>query len=403
MERILLAGGFVRPAFGPSLSLDGGRLGLPLSGGVTWQSWGGPTAKHPARGLPRNLEILLPRLDGPAHGLSVVGATALFSDGIPEGSLCGEWVARSGAKTIRLEMRMGEHVVEATNLEPRKLTTSDRCAIRTIGLMEIAGLTVRIDVFDFPLSLDHLDSLEFVCADAGASFVWADVFLGVEKSLVCPFRGQGGSISISEIATLVRMRDRERLDAAQEQLAHSLRRAGSLDEAKGLALTYLGTLCGALLESGAPRSFHLMQLEAARNLDAQRSIEDVVLAAVQHVQEALEGVLPSRDRLGDPIARAQKWIGDHFSEEVEDEQIAKMVGLSTSHFRHLFRERTGQPFQKYLIGVRLEKAREMLLAGKMPVHCVAKAVGFRSLPHFTRVFGQRFNVRPSEIRGAGTR
>ncbi|MBX3096688.1 MAG: helix-turn-helix transcriptional regulator [Fimbriimonadaceae bacterium] len=403
MERILLSGGFVRPAFGPSLSLDGGRLGLPLSGGVCWQGWGGPTARHPARGLPRSLEVLLPRLDGALHGLTVVGAASLFCEGIPHGALCGEWIARSGPKTVRLEMRMGEHVVESTDLEPRKLTTSDRCAIRTIGLMDMVGLTVRVDVFDFPLSLGELDSLEFVTADAGASFVWSDVFLGMEKPLVCPFRGQGGSVSISEIATLVRMRDRERLDAAQEQLAHSLRRAGSLDEAKGLALTYLGTLCGALLESGAPRSFHLMQLEAARHLDAQKTLEDVVIAAIHHVQEALEGVLPSSDRNDDPIGRAQKWIGDHYAEEIEDEQIAEMVGLSTSHFRHRFRERAGQPFQKYLIGVRLEKAREMLLAGKMPVHCVARAVGFRSLPHFTRVFGQRFNVRPSEIKGTGSR
>ena len=84
----------------------------------------------------------------------------------------------------------------------------------------------------------------------------------------------------------------------------------------------------------------------------------------------------------------------HFGEEIEDEDVAAMVGLSTSHFRHLFREKTSQPFQKYLMSVRLERAREMLLSGQMPVHCVARAAGFRSLPHFTRVFGQRFGVRP---------
>lgn len=403
MERVLLAGGMIRPAFGPSLALDGGRLGLPLSGGVVWQSWGGSTPRHPARGLPRSLEIILPRLDGPIDGLTVVGVSALFTEGIAEGTVCGMWVAKSGSQTKRLELKMGDQVVEGSELEPRKWTGQDGSAVRTVGLIDLAGMTARVDVIDLPLSLPRLDSLEFITSDAGASFVWADVFLGIEKALVCPFRGQGGRVSISEIATLVRMRDRERLDLAQQQFDQSLRRAGSLDEAKGLALTYLGTLCGALLESGAPRSFHLLQLEAARALDNQKSMDDVAAVAQQFVEEALEGVLPSRDRRDDPISRAQKWISEHYGEEIDDEDVAAMVGLSTSHFRHLFREKTAQPFQKYLMSIRLERAREMLLAGQMPVHCVARAAGFRSLPHFTRVFGQRFGVRPSDMKGAGNR
>ena len=162
MERVLLAGGMTRPAFGPCLALDGGRLGLPLSGGVVWQSWGGGSPRHPARGLPRSLEVILPRLDGPIHGLTVVGVSALFTDGIADGTVCGTWVAKSGSQTERLELRMGDQVVEGSQLEPRKWSGDDGSAVRTVGLLDLAGLPARVDVIDLPLTLPRLDSLEFV-------------------------------------------------------------------------------------------------------------------------------------------------------------------------------------------------------------------------------------------------
>ena len=57
-----------------------------------------------------------------------------------------------------------------------------------------------------------------------------------------------------------------------------------------------------------------------------------------------------------------------------------------------------QPFHRYLIALRLEKARELIVTQHLPVSVVAKAVGFSGLAHFSRAFTQRFGANPSEIR-----
>jgi AraC family transcriptional regulator len=91
----------------------------------------------------------------------------------------------------------------------------------------------------------------------------------------------------------------------------------------------------------------------------------------------------------------------NFARQLTDASIAQQLGLSTSHFRYLFRQATGQPFHKYLIALRLEKARQMLIEEDSAVGAVARAVGFTGLAHFTRAFVLRFNATPSTVRRGG--
>jgi len=88
----------------------------------------------------------------------------------------------------------------------------------------------------------------------------------------------------------------------------------------------------------------------------------------------------------------------NYAKNLTDASVAATLGLSTSHFRFLFKESTGQPFHKFLVSLRLEKARQMLVEQEIAVSAVAKAVGFAGLSHFSRAFAQRFQVSPTSIR-----
>ena len=94
-------------------------------------------------------------------------------------------------------------------------------------------------------------------------------------------------------------------------------------------------------------------------------------------------------------------IDRHFAKDITDATMADKLGLSTSHFRALFRQATGQPFHRYLISVRLEKAKQLLVEQEMAVSDIATAVGFATLSHFSRAFTQRFDVSPSCMRRLG--
>ena len=78
--------------------------------------------------------------------------------------------------------------------------------------------------------------------------------------------------------------------------------------------------------------------------------------------------------------------------------ISQHLGLSPSHFEHLFTAEFGHAFKATLQGARLAKAKELLRDPTRRVKEVASAVGFNCLPNFTREFTRRFGESPSRYR-----
>lgn len=218
----------------------------------------------------------------------------------------------------------------------------------------------------------------------------------------CPFHPQTGGVSLSELGGVVRCGDRHRLNQAIEQLVKSLLRTEDLDEARGEALTFIAMVTAATLEMGAPRHMHMVQLEAARSLDRAESHEEIARLSTQIVMDVVGKLIdPDLSPSQLLIDRALEYLGRNYRRDLNDELVARELGLSTSHFRHLFREATGQPFRKYLMSLRLEKARAMLVEGDTPIGEIAVEVGFTGLAHFSRAFAQRFAATPSSMRRGG--
>lgn len=147
---------------------------------------------------------------------------------------------------------------------------------------------------------------------------------------------------------------------------------------------------------------HRLQLEAARRLERADSNEGILEVARECVAEAVGDLFErntgANDRL---IDRALGMVERQFAKPLTDAMVASQLGLSPSHFRFLFRQATGQPFHKYLIAVRLERAKKLLTEQGLAVSDVASAVGFSGLSHFSRAFSQRFNISPTQVRNSG--
>jgi AraC-like DNA-binding protein len=103
------------------------------------------------------------------------------------------------------------------------------------------------------------------------------------------------------------------------------------------------------------------------------------------------------------IERAVSILDRNYAKDISDAALATQLGLSTSHFRYLFKQTTGQPFHKYLMALRLEKAKRLLQEDDLSVSSVARSVGFSGLAHFSRAFAQRFSINPTSIRALRTK
>ncbi len=78
--------------------------------------------------------------------------------------------------------------------------------------------------------------------------------------------------------------------------------------------------------------------------------------------------------------------------------LAKLVNLSASRFRHLFKQETGTSPRQYLRELRFRKAEVMLATTFLSIKEIAETVGLVPLNHFMRNFKKRHGVTPGEYR-----
>ena len=77
------------------------------------------------------------------------------------------------------------------------------------------------------------------------------------------------------------------------------------------------------------------------------------------------------------------------------DRLAEEVLMSRSQLHRKLRALTGQTPASLLRGCRLEQASVLLVEGALSVKEVCYAVGFQSLPSFSRTFREAYGVTPS--------
>ena len=77
---------------------------------------------------------------------------------------------------------------------------------------------------------------------------------------------------------------------------------------------------------------------------------------------------------------------------------AAALGFNPSYLSGMFSLRTGAPFHRYLLNLRLKKAEWLLVSGEMPVSEVALQSGFSSDKTFYRVFREQYGLSPGDYR-----
>jgi AraC-like DNA-binding protein len=143
------------------------------------------------------------------------------------------------------------------------------------------------------------------------------------------------------------------------------------------------------------------QLAAA--LDTRRpGFERVVQAGLE--QLAVYALLPAEAPRGtdvpDPVLRAIDVILRDYAEPLTVEGLAAGLAMSPRHFERRFKALTGLPPRRFLIGVRLAAARDLLRASSATVEAIAGRVGFGDVAHFTRTFGATVGMSPTAFRRA---
>lgn len=98
------------------------------------------------------------------------------------------------------------------------------------------------------------------------------------------------------------------------------------------------------------------------------------------------------------IAKARKFIHQHLDEPMPLGQVARIAGLSESHFCRLFKEATGMTLTDYVSRCRIEWAKKELLKPETRVSEIAFLIGYQSLSQFNRSFARIIGSSPTHWR-----
>lgn len=78
-------------------------------------------------------------------------------------------------------------------------------------------------------------------------------------------------------------------------------------------------------------------------------------------------------------------------------EIARQVGMHPGYFSERFHKHAGMTFGRFIAGLRVERAQQLLEFTSLPVSEVAFASGFRSLSQFNRTFKQITGCAPGSM------
>jgi AraC family transcriptional regulator len=94
------------------------------------------------------------------------------------------------------------------------------------------------------------------------------------------------------------------------------------------------------------------------------------------------------------LRRLFDFIEAHIDQPLTIAALSREAGASSAHLRHWFKLTTGTTLHRYVVRRRLERARHLLLAGKLSASEVALATGFSHQSHMARWMRREMGYTP---------
>jgi two-component system response regulator YesN len=132
--------------------------------------------------------------------------------------------------------------------------------------------------------------------------------------------------------------------------------------------------------------------------------EDLCAWISTALNEFIELVYTSQDaKKVRQITPAINFIDANYDKSITLSEIAKASHLSSSRLAHIFKDQMGITIIDYLTGVRIERAKQLLLATDQSCTEICFEVGYNNQSYFTRTFKDLVGMPPRQFRVSNRR
>ncbi|NYT72134.1 AraC family transcriptional regulator [Halomonas sp. QX-2] len=152
------------------------------------------------------------------------------------------------------------------------------------------------------------------------------------------------------------------------------------------------------MQDAVLRLANALHADIERNTMGNARIRDVVFEALRGEQgPALRALVLGHGNYS-RIVQVLSKLHTHFADDFSVEQLAAQAHMSPSTFHQHFKQITRSSPAQYLKQLRLIKAQQLLLQDNHNVNQAAAAVGYRSVPQFSRDYKRYFGEPPLQHR-----
>ncbi len=122
------------------------------------------------------------------------------------------------------------------------------------------------------------------------------------------------------------------------------------------------------------------------------------------LSEYVESAPPESSAKTEPVSDIQqrveqaiRWLTLQYSQPVSIENMAQALGYHRTHLSKMFKQYTGMPPMHFLLKIRMERAK-LLLLEPLTVEQIASSVGFSDALYFSKQFKKWYGCSPTEYR-----
>lgn len=138
---------------------------------------------------------------------------------------------------------------------------------------------------------------------------------------------------------------------------------------------------------------------ASRGPDGEGSIRSVVGGLAALYATAIRRTADrrrSKDRLD--VGEVRAYIDRHYDRPISLETVADAFYVTKEYLSKAFKAQTGVNLTDYVIRLRMDKARGLVLASELKIKDIASAVGYEDVTYFNRLFKHQFGETPGQMR-----
>lgn len=98
------------------------------------------------------------------------------------------------------------------------------------------------------------------------------------------------------------------------------------------------------------------------------------------------------------VEQCKDYVEKHYRQKIYQEDIADMLGISSSYLSKLFHKETGVRLQDFIVQTRVDHAANLLTFSNESIARIAEYVNFPSQSYFGRVFKEQKQMSPKKYR-----